>query len=833
MDNFKINSYVNTKNWLQNYKTFIPLNTRKKAEDFFDDESMEESDSSSSLSIESKEEKNDNNTLITISPKFSFYEYNSLISKKQKRKYIHQFLDKKIKISPSDPFLPLFQFDTFNNESHIKFQSLQIKEIPLYQRNITDMIKGIKNNYVAKKILKDLNEKLNQKICTNDNEEEYLNDNTFLRNKRYFNRIIQKDTMKFKTNKKYIDTFSALKENETNTESWLQYIRINLKDKEKLKLILDKISKISFEKENIQLRVLQLRLDETSNEKYEEVIQKSILVLSRPFINEEKDKERFVIELLSYIKRNMMQTDSFSYIENVYCSLCDLFKFQCNIYLIILFDYIHLLFHIAQCAKGMSILITLVEQSILTLKGVNYQKDYEDFFNSNAPKLCDYEIKCGYLYYYSNSNQSQSDFIDEYIDSNNPISYRAYNSRYSNSYYNQKISYRDIHKMIHPICQEEQIKILLKQLWNLIIFDKNKIKSLSNETSKYTYNFNRQLFTYIKRLCDFMLEINSVKIDVYMFMLNLYMTNDNISLKGKFEVYSKTIFKVKSNQNNIELYCEFLTWAIYFSKYDLCDNIIKLLHKKVNDQRSIYYSLVLFYDHFYQTIKGIKGLIQYKKISISNNSIIMKIKGGHFDCQSLKNEYGTIISQNMKIINISNILTLLYLHDREYSFLQYEKHYLSFFNYCKEINLSKDTLRVINNKLLTILSKYSYNFNRSILLNTFPISSLCLLFNHLKKEQTIEHYEQLFNMYRQNFFSMTNIVEESEDIILFIDKMSALYLKEEKSKKKEKIFVFLFVNLYSRISYNIEVYENAKKYLSIEYINAIDIYHKKKLLINE
>ena len=211
----------------------------------------------------------------------------------------------------------------------------------------------------------------------------------------------------------------------------------------------------------------------------------------------------------------------------------------------------------------------------------------------------------------------------------------------------------------------------------------------------------------------------------------------------------------------------------------------------------------------------------------------MKIKGGHFDCQSLMNEYGSIVSQDMKIINISNILNLLYLYDREYSFLEYENNYLSLFNYCKELNLSKDTLSVVNNKLLTILSKYSYNFNRSILLNTFPISSLCLLFNHLKKDQTIEHYEQLFNMYRQNFFLMTNVVEEPEDILLFIDRMSALYMKEEKSKKKEKIFVFLFVNLYSRISYNIEVYENAKKYLSIEYINAIDIYHKKKLLINE
>ena len=147
MDNIKINSYVNNaKNWLVNFKTFIPLNTRKKAEDFFDDESIEENDSSSSLSIESKEEKNDN-TIITISPKFSFNEYNSLISKKQKRYYIHQFLDKKIKISPSDPFLPLFQFDTYKNESHIKFQSLQLKEIPLYQRSVTDMIKGIKNNY--------------------------------------------------------------------------------------------------------------------------------------------------------------------------------------------------------------------------------------------------------------------------------------------------------------------------------------------------------------------------------------------------------------------------------------------------------------------------------------------------------------------------------------------------------------------------------------------------------------------------------------------------------------------------------------------------------------
>ena len=80
---------------------------------------------------------------------------------------------------------------------------------------------------------------------------------------------------------------------------------------------------------------------------------------------------------------------------------------------------------------------------------------------------------------------------------------------------------------------------------------------------------------------------------------------------------------------------------------------------------------------------------------------------------------------------------------------------------------------------------------------------------------------------------MTEVVEDTEDILLFIDKMSALYLKEEKSKKKEKIFIFLYVNLYSRISYNIEVYEKAKKYLSIEYINGIDIYHKKKLLINE
>ena len=43
MDNIKINSYVNNaKNWLVNFKTFIPLNTRKKAEDFFDDESIEE-----------------------------------------------------------------------------------------------------------------------------------------------------------------------------------------------------------------------------------------------------------------------------------------------------------------------------------------------------------------------------------------------------------------------------------------------------------------------------------------------------------------------------------------------------------------------------------------------------------------------------------------------------------------------------------------------------------------------------------------------------------------------------------------------------------------------
>ena len=46
MDNIKINSYVNNaKNWLVNFKTFIPLNTRKKAEDFFDDESIEENDS--------------------------------------------------------------------------------------------------------------------------------------------------------------------------------------------------------------------------------------------------------------------------------------------------------------------------------------------------------------------------------------------------------------------------------------------------------------------------------------------------------------------------------------------------------------------------------------------------------------------------------------------------------------------------------------------------------------------------------------------------------------------------------------------------------------------
>ena len=50
MDNIKINSYVNNaKNWVVNFKTFIPLNTRKKAEDFFDDESIEENDSSSSL----------------------------------------------------------------------------------------------------------------------------------------------------------------------------------------------------------------------------------------------------------------------------------------------------------------------------------------------------------------------------------------------------------------------------------------------------------------------------------------------------------------------------------------------------------------------------------------------------------------------------------------------------------------------------------------------------------------------------------------------------------------------------------------------------------------
>ena len=819
MDNIKINSYVNNaKNWLVNFKTFIPLNTRKKAEDFFDDESIEENDSSSSLSIESKEEKNDN-TIITISPKFSFNEYNSLISKKQKRYYIHQFLDKKIKISPSDPFLPLFQFDTYKNESHIKFQSLQLKEIPLYQRSVTDMIKGIKNNYVAKNILNDLNEQFNQKICTNDKEEDYLNDNMFLRHKRYFNRIIQKDSIMFKTNKKYIDTFSALKDNEAKPESWLQYIKMNLKNKEKLKLIFDKSSNINFEKENIQLRILQLRFDEISNIQYETVIQKFILLLKRPFSNEEEEKERLVIELLSYTKRNMMQTDSLSYIETVYCSLCELFKTQCKIYLIILFDFIHLLFQMTKYAKGMSILITLIEQSVLTLKGLNYQKDYEDFFNSNAPKLCDYDIKCGYLYYYSNLNQNnQFDFIDEYIDSTNPISYRAYNSRY-----------KDIHKMIHPLCIEEHIKILLKQLWNLII-NKEKINSLSNETSKYTYNFNKQLFTYIKRLCDFMLEINSVSNDVYMFMLNLYMTNENITLKEKFEVYSKQIFKVKSNQNNIELYCEFLTWAIYFSKYDLCDNIIKLLHRKVSDQTSIYYSLILFYAHFYQVIKGIKGLIQYKEIS---NAIIMKIKEGTFDCLSLMNIYDKIESQEMKIIHISNILTLLYLHDREYSFLQYEKHYLSLFHFCKEQKISKNTLRVINNKLISILSKYSYNLNRSFLLNTFSLSSLCLILNHLKKEPTIEQYEQLFNRYKQNFFSMTEVVEDTEDILLFIDKMSALYLKEEKSKKKEKIFIFLYVNLYSRISYNIEVYEKAKKYLSIEYINGIDIYHKKKLLINE
>ena len=175
-----------------------------------------------------------------------------------------------------------------------------------------------------------------------------------------------------------------------------------------------------------------------------------------------------------------------------------------------------------------------------------------------------------------------------------------------------------------------------------------------------------------------MLEINSVSNDVYMFMLNLYMTNENITLKEKFEVYSKQIFKVKSNQNNIELYCEFLTWAIYFSKYDLCDNIIKLLHRKVSDQTSIHYSLILFYAHFYQVIKGIKGLIQYKEIS---NAIIMKIKEGKFDCLSLMNIYDKIESQEMKIIHISNILTLLYLHDREYSFLQYEKHYLSLFHF--------------------------------------------------------------------------------------------------------------------------------------------------------
>lgn len=872
-NSIKINTLINGKNWLTNSKTFIQQKQRKKAEDFFDLDSDTELNYNSESYSNISDNKNEINYISppkekVINP-FSFVTYNSFISRKEKKKYMNNYLYQKIKLSLNDPIVPTFQFFPLDNSSVYKYESFDAKEIPIYQRTISNKIKGIKNDKVSELILNDTNYK--NKQCINyfkDSEKELT---SYLSHKRYFNRPIIKDNInrllfiKEEEKGNIKDAYKKIKLNEQNANYWVDYIKLNIRNKQKLIIIFEKITSIKLDKDNLDLLLYQLRFSEVNNEQYKKVIDKYQIYLISKTLSE-KDKLIFTNEYLSYIKRNMMKSTEITItdIQKIYSSLCN-FLYTNNqyfFYQLALFEYISFLFSLKQYSIGMSILIVLIETSVLNIKKIKYKDDYIKYFNSPFPKLCDFNNKCGYLFFLSENDcnkvnlNAESDFIDKFED-NDAISYRAYNSLYDSNINHERnskahcaVNYNDISNFVFPLTKANDMRNILKLLLDISI-NWSQIENYNNETGKFTFDFNSNLFCYLNRLSDFMIEINEISTDVYLFKLNLFMMNQKIKVNDKFNTYSKNIFKIKENQNNIPLYCEFLIWGTYYEKYDLCDNIIKLLKKKtINNERN-YLGIVHLYEIWYKLVKCLHNKITYHQLisdlssinekEITSNQIrqlILVLLRHNCDIDNLLTKS---LNKNQIVLILGNVFHILYLNEPKYSFHKYKDDLLQLKQLLdnKLLYEIEDNITFsISNQLISVITQFNYEIIVSQYFRSFSLYEMGLLVKYLKKklpsnESVIYSYNKLYNRY-QNFFYDKKIKPEKEkDIIIFLNQILKDVKNEEKfiEAKKDKILNYLFVNIYSKISYNIDIYEKGNIVLLNEFKKGIDNFHQCNLQI--
>jgi hypothetical protein len=308
--------------------------------------------------------------------------------------------------------------------------------------------------------------------------------------------------------------------------------------------------------------------------------------------------------------------------------------------------------------------------------------DYKEFFISSFPKIHETKEQNGYILYKLNKIKNDIHLKNKQIN----------------------VEYHKFTKFIKPLNNIDNFKYLLKLIWELFV-NRNTISNYDIHSHKYSCSLMNEQIIFLENIFSYLTGVFELEDEAYHYLLNLIMINESIQLNDKFMKESKNIFQIKRNQNNIQLYCNYLLWAFYYKKYDLCNNIIQLLNKKIasaNDMNLNDYHIVTYYSLVHSILQCLSNKISYNDFltilnnlynSVNCNDNINSIYAKQIIIlynifQSLSKSYENIqYNLNLEnideifIISILNIIELIYTKDYSCcNFGEYKKYLLYYRN---------------------------------------------------------------------------------------------------------------------------------------------------------